>query len=138
MSQRLKTDALLTRAETRIASGYTSGLIGKEIADRLDISYHTVVRHTQNIYDKTCIKHSTNALVAWFLAKNYDIDLSEFNRRLGAFILFCLTTFQIATTDFDNSFVRRTPSRARRVEARKGGAKKGRRDDTYYIDGIEG
>ena len=133
----LKTDALLTRAETRIASGYTSGLIGKEIADSLDISYHTVVRHTQNIYDKTGIKRSTNALVAWFLAKNYDIDLSEFNRRFGAFLLFCLTTFQIATTDFDSSFVRRAPSRTRRVEARKGGAKKGRRDDTYYIDGIE-
>ena len=33
MNNLLKTDAILTRAETRIASGYTSGLIGKEIAD---------------------------------------------------------------------------------------------------------
>ena len=29
----LPTDGVLTRAETRIASGYVCGLIGKEIAD---------------------------------------------------------------------------------------------------------
>ena len=55
----LLTDAILTPAETRIASGYTAGLIGKEIADRCGISYNTVVKHTQNIYDKAGIKRST-------------------------------------------------------------------------------
>ena len=60
----LPTDRVLTRAETRIASGYVCGLIGKEIADACGVSHNTVVRHTQNIYDKTGIRRSTNALVA--------------------------------------------------------------------------
>ena len=91
---KLKTDQILSPAETRIASGYACGLIGKEIAEECGISHNTVVRHTQNIYDKTGIPRSTNALVAWFLSKNYDIDLSEFRRRLGAFLLLCLVSFQ--------------------------------------------
>lgn len=49
--KRLATDSILTKAETRVASGYVSGLIGKEIADACNISHNTVVRHTQNIYD---------------------------------------------------------------------------------------
>ena len=121
----LPTDGVLTRAETRIASGYVCGLIGKEIADACGVSHNTVVRHTQNIYDKTGIRRSTNALVAWFLSENFGIDLREFRRRLGAFVLFLLASFQIATADFDNAFVRRAPSR--RVEARKGGRR--REDD---------
>ena len=131
---KLKTDQILTPAETRIASGYVSGLIGKEIADVCGISHNTVVRHTQNIYDKTGIRRSTNALVAWFLEKNCDLDLSEFRRRLGAFLLLCLVSFQIVETDFDNSFLR--SSRARRVEARKGGSKRGRRDEEININEI--
>ena len=131
---KLKTDQILTPAETRIASGYTCGLIGKEIAEECGISHNTVVRHTQNIYDKTGIPRSTNALVAWFLAKNYGIDLSEFRRRLGAFLLLCLVSFQIVETDFDNPFVR--SARARRVEARKGASKKGRREDEIDINEI--
>lgn len=131
---KLKTDQILSPAETRIASGYACGLIGKEIAEECGISHNTVVRHTQNIYDKTGIPRSTNALVAWFLSKNYDIDLSEFRRRLGAFLLLCLVSFQIVETDFDNPFVR--SARARRVEARKGAAKKGRREDEIDINDI--
>lgn len=130
----LETDKVLTPTETKIASGYTCGLIGKEIADKCGISPLTVVRHTQNIYAKTGIPHSTNALVAWFLSKNFNLDLSEFKRSLGAFCLFLLVSFQIATTDFDNSFVRRTSSR--RVEARRCGrrTRRGREDDTYYLE----
>ena len=130
----LKTDNILTKAETRVASGYVSGLIGKEIASSCNISHNTVIRHTQNIYDKTGIKHSTNALVAWFLEKNFNLDLSEIKRGFGAFILFLLVSFQIAVTDFDNQFVRRTSTR--RVEVRKSGrkSKRGREEDTYYLD----
>lgn len=80
--EKLVTDSILTRAETRIASGYVCGLIGKEIADACEISYNTVVRHTQNIYEKTGIRRSTNALVAWFLAVNLKLDLGEFERRV--------------------------------------------------------
>lgn len=134
MGRPLKTDGVLTPAETRVAAGYTCGFIAKEIADKCGISPHTVVRHTQNIYDKTGIRRSTNALVAWFLSRNFNLDLSEFKRSLGAFCLLLLVSFQIATTDFDNSFVRRTSSR--RVEVRRCGRKtrKGREDETYYLE----
>lgn len=132
--KRLATDSILTKAETRVASGYVSGLIGKEFADACNISHNTVVRHTQNIYDKTGIPRSTNALVAWFLEKNFNLDLSEIKRGFGAFILFLLVSFQIAVTDFDNQFVRRASTR--RVEVRKSGrrSKRGREEDTYYLD----
>lgn len=128
MKAQLNTDALLTKAETRIASGYACGLIGKEIADRCNLSYNTVVRHTQNIYDKTGIPRSTNALVAWFLSRNFGLDLSEFRRRLGGFFLFLLVSFQLAAGDIDNSPVR--AQSARRVEARRPGGRRGRREDT--------
>ena len=122
----LKTDAILTPAETRIASGYVAGMIGKEIASAAGISPNTVVRHTQNIYDKTGIPRSTNALVAWFLSKNYNIDLAEFRRRVGAALLLALISFQTVATDFSSDFVR--TARVRRVEVRKAG-RRGRRDE---------
>lgn len=92
----LKTDIVLTPAETRVAMAYTLGDIGKEVGERLGIAYNTVVRHTQNIYDKAGIRRSTNALVAWFLAENCDIDLRELAHRAGAgfmMVLVCCTIF---------------------------------------------
>lgn len=131
----LKTDVVLTKAETKIASGYVCGLIGKEIADDCDISYNTVVRHTQNIYEKTGIPHSTNALVAWFLEKNFDLDLSEFKRGFIAFLLFLLVCFEIATTDFDSPYLKRI--KARRSAACKvwGRPRARRKGNTYYLTG---
>ena len=125
----LPTDKVLTKAETRIACGYVAGMIGKEIADACGVSYNTVVRHTQNIYEKTGIRRSTNALVAWFISKNYDIDLGDFRRRVGAFFLLVIVSVQTVCVDFDNSPVRRFPSR--RIETRKGSGKKGRREDDF-------
>lgn len=126
----------LTKSETRIAAGYVDGLTGKEIASRHHLSYNTVVRHTQNIYDKTGIPRSTNALVAWFLAKSFNLDLSEIKRGLGGFLLLCLVGFQMAASDFDNSFLR--SSSARRVEARKTSGRRNRRDDdTLTLSGLE-
>ena len=127
----MNTDTILTAAETRIAAGYVDGLIGKEIADKCGISYNTVVRHTQNIYDKTGICRSTNALVAWFLTKNYSLDLGEIRRRVGAFALLCLVSVQIAATDPGSAFVR--SSSARRVEARRAPSRRNRREDDTYI-----
>lgn len=123
---KLETDKVLTPAETRIASGYVAGMIGKEIASAAGISHNTVVRHTQNIYDKAGIPRSTNALVAWFLSENFHIDLAEFRRRVGAALLLAIISVQTVCTDFSSDFVR--SSRVRRVEARRGG-RKGRRED---------
>ena len=131
MSAKLKTDSILSPAETRVAAGYTAGMIGKEVAEACGISHNTVVRHTQRIYDKTGIPRSTNALVAWFLTKNYDIDLDEVKRRIGAALLLGIITVQMATTDFNSDFLRQAP--ARRVEARKTG-RKGRKNDENIMD----
>ena len=128
----LKTDRILSPAETRVAAGYVAGMIGKEVASACGISHNTVVRHTQNIYDKTGIQRSTNALVAWFLEKNYDLDLSEVKRRIGAALLLALITFQTVTTDFSSDFVR--SARVRRVEARKGGRRSRRDEDDNTLD----
>lgn len=130
----LETDKVLTPTETKIASGYTCGLIGKEIADKCGISPLTVVRHTQNIYEKTGIPHSTNALVAWFLSTNFKIDLKEFWRKLGAFILFLLACIEIATTDFDSPYLKRLKTR-RSAACKVWGRPRSRRGDdrTYHF-----
>ena len=128
-----KDGSILTKSETRVAEGYASGYIGKEIADKLGLSYNTVVRHTQNIYDKTGIKRSTNSLTAWFLSRRYNFDLSELERQFGAFVLVCILGFQIATTDFGDSFVR---NYGRRVEARAARGRRGRKnedDNTFNL-----
>ncbi|MBQ3812860.1 MAG: hypothetical protein II841_04770 [Bacteroidales bacterium] len=124
--RKLPTDAVLTKAETRIACGYVAGMVGKEIADTCGVSYNTVARHTQHIYDKARIGRSTNALVAWFLERNFNLDLSEFRRRVGALVLLCLFGWQVACTDFDNTVLLRS---GRRTEARRAGGRRSRRED---------
>ena len=111
MDTALHTDSVLTRAETKVAIAYTMGDIGKEVGTRLGIAYNTVVRHTQNIYDKTGIRRSTNALVAWFLSANYDIELKELARRIGAAVL--LAIFTLTFNADDQQIARRTRSRRR-------------------------
>lgn len=110
---RLNTDGVLTPAETRVAIAYTLGDIGKEVGSRLGIAYNTVVRHTQNIYDKTGIRRSTNALVAWFLSENYSIELKELARRIGAAVLLALFSLTFTVED-DQPMVRRVRTRTRR------------------------
>lgn len=114
----MKTDAILSKAESRIVRGYVEGLIGKEIADTLCISYNTVVRHTQNIYEKIGCR-SINAMVSWWFCTNFDIDLKEIGRRIGAACLlglFCAYTF--GGGDFERA--------ARRV-------RRGRRNEIEYL-----
>lgn len=73
----MKTDSILTKREAQVAELCVRGYIGKEIADKLNTSYRTVVNHIQNIYDKTGIRRSTNALVSWWFCVNFSIDISE-------------------------------------------------------------
>lgn len=131
---KLETDKVLTPAETRVAAGYVSGMIGKEIASAAGISHNTVVRQTQSIYDKTGIPRSTNALVAWFLSENFHIDLAEFRRRVGAALLLALISVQTVCTDFSSDFVR--SARVRRVEARRGRRRNEDDDNTLDITNI--
>lgn len=130
MKRKLATDAILTPAETRVAAGYTAGMIAKVIASAAGISHNTVVRQTQSIYDKTGIPRSTNALVAWFLATNYGLDLAEFRRRVCSALLLAIIAVQTVATDFSSDFVR--SARVRRVEVRKGGRKRRREDESTF------
>lgn len=131
MTQKLKTDEVLTHAETRIALGYVEGKIGKEIARENNLSYNTVVRHTQNIYDKTGIPRSTNSLVAWFIAKNYSLDLSELRKAFYSLVMLAIMCHQIVKPDFGNTPLRQY--RARRIEARAPRARGRRRKDTLNL-----
>lgn len=128
---RLHSNSILTHAETRIAIGYTEGLIGKEIADECGVSYNTVVKHTQNIYNKTGIRRSTNALVAWFLSTNYGIDISELKRRFeSAALLLVLFMGMLSGNHNDALRGQRTPTR---IAARRAMSRKGKDEHTYYI-----
>lgn len=128
----LPTDSTLTPMETKVAAGYVAGMTGKEIASANHISYSTVLSHTQNIYEKAGIQRCTNALVAWFLEHNFALDLSDLKRQAGAMLLLGLVCFQLAVTDFDNSFIRARSARATRT-CRKAG-RRGRREDEPTID----
>lgn len=57
-----KTDYGLTEREQKIIELMTKGLIKKEIADQLDLSYHTVDTHLRNIYTKLHVHSRTGAV----------------------------------------------------------------------------
>lgn len=57
-----KQDYGLTNRERRIIELMTQGLIKKEIADQLDLSYHTVDTHLRNIYTKLHVHSRTGAV----------------------------------------------------------------------------
>ena len=128
----LETDKILTKAETRIAAGYVCGMIGKEIADAAGLSINTVTHHTQHIYDKAGIPRSTNSLVAWFLAKNYHLDLSDFKVKVYAAILLAIMGAQTVFEDFSPDVY----LRSRRVEARRSSIRRRQEGDTLDITSI--
>jgi DNA-binding NarL/FixJ family response regulator len=57
-----KNDYHLTPRETEILQQLVEGLIKKEIADRLGISFHTVDMHLRNIYAKLQVNTATGAV----------------------------------------------------------------------------
>ena len=62
-------DDNLTKREIEVLSGIVNGMINKEIADSLNISIHTVVRHRKNITTKTGIR-SQSGLTIYAISKN--------------------------------------------------------------------
>jgi len=55
-------DYRLTPRETEILQKLVEGLIKKEIADQLDVSFHTVDMHLRNIYRKLQVNTATAAV----------------------------------------------------------------------------
>ncbi len=58
----------LTRREIEVLTGLVNGMLNKEIADALNISIHTVVRHRKNIAMKTGIR-SQSGLTIYAISK---------------------------------------------------------------------
>lgn len=68
----------LTQREIEVLTGLVNGMLNKEIADALNISIHTVVRHRKNITVKTGIR-SQSGLTIYAISKKIveieDIDI---------------------------------------------------------------
>ncbi|WP_298650058.1 LuxR C-terminal-related transcriptional regulator [uncultured Proteiniphilum sp.] len=58
----------LTKREIEVLTGLVNGMLNKEIADALNISIHTVVRHRKNIAVKTGIR-SQSGLTIYAISK---------------------------------------------------------------------
>lgn len=121
--QRIPSDEYLSPAQTRVALALCKGYDDKEVADKLCMSKFTVARHKQDIYERTGIRHTANALVAWFLAINFTIAVEDLERRLGAMVLAVLFTVFTFGADNDTQLVRR---------ARRG--RRCRREYEYVIE----
>lgn len=61
-------DDNLTKREIEVLTGVVNGLLNKEIAEALNISVHTVVRHRKNITTKTGIR-SQSGLTIYAISK---------------------------------------------------------------------
>ena len=61
-------DDNLTKREIEVLTGVVNGLLNKEIAESLNISVHTVVRHRKNITTKTGIR-SQSGLTIYAISK---------------------------------------------------------------------
>jgi DNA-binding CsgD family transcriptional regulator len=67
----------LTEREVEVLTYLTKGLSNKEIADKLNISIHTVISHRKNLSEKTGIK-SLPGLTIYAISKNI-IPLNDTN-----------------------------------------------------------
>lgn len=121
--QRIPSDEYLSPAQTRVAVALCKGYDDKEVADKLCMSKYTVARHKQDIYERTEIRHTANALVAWFLAINFTIAVEDLERRIGAMVLAVLFSVFTFGADNDTQLVRR---------ARRG--RRCRREYEYVIE----
>ena len=121
--QRIPSDEYLSPAQTRVALALCKGYDDKEVADKLCMSKYTVARHKQDIYERTGIRHTANALVAWFLAINFTIAVEDLERRIDAMVLAVLFSVFTFGADNDTQLIRR---------ARRG--RRCRREYEYVIE----
>ena len=121
--QRIPSDEYLSPAQTRVAVALCKGYDDKEVADKLCMSKYTVARHKPDIYECTGIRHTANALVAWFLAINFTLAVEDLERRIGAMVLAVLFSVFTFGADNDTQLIRR---------ARRG--RRCRREYEYVIE----
>jgi DNA-binding CsgD family transcriptional regulator len=84
----MRTDINLAPRETQVAELLAWGASKKEVADRLDISVHTVENTARNIFSKIGIQKATELSVWWFCTKlNVSFDMSPLRRAVIAIFL---------------------------------------------------
>ena len=104
----------LTETETKIAHHIAQGYVGKEIADKLCVSSHTVHTHSRNIRKKLKAKNIAD------ITRMYILSLDNPKLVLKAFVFGMIQIGMILTaTDFDakrakNQNASRTVRTARR------------------------
>lgn len=69
-----KKDDNLTKREVEVLTGIVNGMMNKEIAESLNISIHTVVRHRKNITTKTGIRSQSGLTIYAISKKIVDIE----------------------------------------------------------------
>lgn len=118
----------LSKREYEIAELIAWGLIKKEVASRLNISYHTVNQHIRNIYEKLQIRKETD-LTRWYFIHRYDIPAENPLRKIMAVLLLLITLGSIVTDqDMLRVFRTRTVTTARVRTTRS------RNKQTYYLE----
>ena len=70
-------DDNLTKREIEVLTGIVNGMLNKEIAESLNISIHTVVRHRKNITTKTGIRSQSGLTIYAISKKIVDIEAIE-------------------------------------------------------------
>jgi len=118
----------LSKREYEIAELIAWGLIKKEIASRLNISYHTVDQHIRNIYKKLQIRKETD-LTRWYFIHRYDIPAENPLRKIMAVFLLLITLGSIVT---DQNMLR--VFRTRTITTARIRKTKSRRDQIYYLE----
>ena len=66
----------LTRRETEVLKCMIQGLSNKEVADRMNISIHTVISHRKNIVTKTGIKSQAGLTI--YAISNHIIEIEDY------------------------------------------------------------
>lgn len=74
ISKQNEKDDNLTKREIEVLTGIVNGKLNKEIAEYLNISIHTVVRHRKNITTKTGIRSQSGLTIYAISKKIVDIE----------------------------------------------------------------
>ena len=108
----------LSLREQQVARLLAWGASKKEVADKLNISIHTVENHSRTIYSKINCQ-SASELSAWWFCTKYDVPVSDAPRKSKVFaLIFLLISILGIFAEQNDEFVRvrssRTTSRVSR------------------------
>lgn len=119
----------LSDREMQVAKLIAWGYIKKEIADMLNISFHTVSQHVRNIYEKLDVCKETD-LARWYLFQEYGIADNPFKKVLAVVML--VISINLALGHADALRVVRT-CRAQSTRVMRASRSRSRRSKEYHL-----